>query len=94
MSISLQEARSKVKHEGGLPTIGNWQSYQVMVYMSWCYTKLKTMIREHDFPCHKMGTTKGKNYFRRSEIDEWAADHFFCRFSLLVNHYLLLIGGY
>lgn len=80
MSITRQEATERVKREGGLPE-EMWEAYHVMFYMRWCYTKLKTMISDHDFPYHKMGTTKGKNYFRRSEIDEWAADHFFyhCR---------------
>jgi hypothetical protein len=77
MSITMKQAQDKVDREGGLPKDGNWQSYHVMVYLLVCYTKLKTLMKEHDLPYHKMGTTKGRNYFRRSEIDEWRSDHFF-----------------
>ncbi len=88
MSITMKQAQDKVDREGGLPTDGNWQSYHVMVYLHVAYTKLKTLMKHHGLPYHKMGTTKGKNYFRRSEIEEWR--EFFCRSDVLVINKLLL----
>lgn len=73
MSITRQEATERVNREGGLPE-EMWEAYHVMHYMRWCYTKLKRMISEHDFPRHKNGKN---NIFRRSEVNEWA-DNFFC----------------
>ena len=68
MSISRSQADQRVAQEGGLDGLEWMESRHVMRLNRWGYTKLKTMIREHNFPRRKNGHT---NVFWRPEVEAW-----------------------
>jgi hypothetical protein len=68
MSVSRGEADQRVAREGGLDGVEWMESYHVMSLNRWCYTKLKTMIKEHAFPRRKNGHA---NVFWRPEVEAW-----------------------
>ena len=73
MSITRRQAIHRVATDGGLDGVEWLESHHIMTLNNWSYTKLKTMIKKHNFPRRKNGHT---NIFWRPEVEAWNENFF------------------
>ena len=65
--MTIEQAKQRVRREGGFESAGLWEKHHVMAYFSWSEGLLKTRLKQ-GCPHHKEG---GKLKFEPTKVRHW-----------------------